>query len=149
MCNRLRTALGSRRLAWRGDSGKWKALQEKGCRGVRHLYSVLFQILLLPMLIPGPQPGPTPTPPPGTDSGPAQIQSFFHNLYQDLLIFAVAFSTFFFAWAAIQFAASGSTGNERSRQHAQTALYLALVGLVLVLLAGVIAGIVNAAVSGQ
>lgn len=149
MSNRLRTALGSRRLAWIGDSGRWKALQEKGSRGVYHLYSVLFQVLLLPILVPGPQSGPTPTPPPGTGSGPAQIQSFFHNLYNDLLIFAVAFSTFFFAWAAIQFAASGSTGNERSRQHAQTALYLALVGLVLVLLAGVIAGIVNSAVSGQ
>ena len=128
----------SRMLAWslkRG--GRWSAYLAAGRNGVRRLQGMLFQLLLLVIL------GPTPP------SGPAQIQSFFHNLYNDLLIFAVAFSTFFFAWAAIQFAASGSTGNERSRQHAQTALYLALVGLVLVLLAGVIAGIVNSAVSGQ
>lgn len=139
---------------------------------VQHVPGMFFRLALLPMTLLGTQgvlgtlgalgiletqPGSTPTPTPtatptpgaGAGSGPAQIQAFFGSLTQDLLFFALAFATFFFAWAAIQFAASGATGNERGRQHAQTALYLALVGLALALLAGVIAGIVKSAVPGQ
>lgn len=127
-----------------------------------HVPGLIFQLALLPMTMLGTlgtretQPGSTPTPAPtptltptsgaGAGSGPAQIQAFFGSLTRDLLFFALAFATFFFAWAAIQFAASGATGNERGRQHAQSALYLALVGLALALLAGVIAGIVQSAV---
>lgn len=76
------------------------------------------------------------------------LSGFFNNLYGQLTIFALAFATFFFAWAGILYAASGS-GNERTKQHAQSALYAALVGLALALLAGTVAGIINGAAKGQ
>lgn len=81
-------------------------------------------------------------------AGPITIEQFFTNLYGKLTAFALALSTFFFAWAAVLYGAAG-TGNERAKQHAQAALYAALVGLALALLAGVVAGLVNAAASGQ
>jgi hypothetical protein len=79
---------------------------------------------------------------------PITIGQFFSSLYGKLTAFALALSTFFFAWAAVLYGASG-TGNERAKQHAQAALYAALVGLALALLAGVVAGLINAAASGQ
>lgn len=77
------------------------------------------------------------------------IAGFFANLYADLLAFGVAWTTFFFAWAALLFGSSGTTGNERTRQHAMNALYAALAGLALVILSGTIAGIINTAAAGQ
>lgn len=74
---------------------------------------------------------------------------FFTNLYNDLIFFALAMSTFFFAWAALLYGASGTSGNERTRQHAMSALYAALVGLALAILAGTIAGLVSGAATGQ
>ena len=79
---------------------------------------------------------------------PITIDQFFSSLYNKLTAFALALSIFFFAWAAILYGASG-TGNERSKQHAQAALYAALVGLALALLAGAVAGIINAAATGK
>jgi len=79
---------------------------------------------------------------------PITIDQFFTSLYGKLTAFALALSTFFFGWAAVLYGASG-TGNERAKQHAQTALYAALVGLALALLAGVVAGLINAAASGK
>lgn len=81
-------------------------------------------------------------------ASPITIDQFFNSLYGKLTAFALALSTFFFAWAAILYGASG-TGNERAKQHAQAALYVALVGLALALLAGVIAGVINAAANGK
>ncbi len=75
----------------------------------------------------------------------SDIVSFFNNLYRDLLFFSVSMSTFFFAWAALLYGASGTSGNERTKQHAMSALYAALIGLALALLAGTIAGIVDSA----
>lgn len=77
------------------------------------------------------------------------LVGFFTNLYNDLIFFALAMSTFFFAWAALLFGASGTSGNERTRQHAMTSLYAALVGLALAILAGTIAGLVSGAAVGQ
>ena len=79
----------------------------------------------------------------------ASIQGFFDNLYAQLMIFALAMATFFFALAAILYTASGITGNERTKTHAIGALYAALVGLALAILAGTIAGIINGAAKGQ
>ena len=81
-------------------------------------------------------------------ANPITIDQFFNNLYGKLTAFALALSTFFFAWAAVLYGASG-TGNERAKQHAQTALYAALVGLALALLAGVVSGLVSAAANGK
>ncbi|HEU5376255.1 MAG TPA: hypothetical protein VFV38_12490 [Ktedonobacteraceae bacterium] len=81
-------------------------------------------------------------------ANPITIDQFFSNLYGKLTAFALALSTFFFAWAAILYGASG-TGNERAKQHAQAALYAALVGLALALLAGVVSGLINAAATGK
>lgn len=75
------------------------------------------------------------------------MPTFFANLYNALLTFSLAFSTFFFAWAAFLYAASGAD-NERGKQAAKGALYAALVGLALAVLAGVVAGIVNKAANG-
>lgn len=80
--------------------------------------------------------------------GDTSISDFFNGLYGKLTIFALAVATFFFAWAAILYMASG-TGNERAKQHAQSALYAALVGLALALLAGTVAGIINSAALGH
>jgi hypothetical protein len=77
------------------------------------------------------------------------IAGFFTNLYGQITIFALAESTFFFAWAAILYGASGVTGNERAKTYAQGALYAALVGLALAALAGTIAGVVNTAAQGE
>src|SRR5258707_15767301 len=76
------------------------------------------------------------------------IQGFFSNLYTDLTVFALAMSTFFFAWAALLFMTAG-TNNERNRTHAQSALYAALGGLALAILAQTISGLVNTAAQGQ
>lgn len=77
------------------------------------------------------------------------LAGFFTNLYNDLIVFALAMSTFFFAWAALLFGASGTSGNERTRQHAMTSLYAALVGLALAILAGTIASLISGAATGQ
>lgn len=79
---------------------------------------------------------------------PITIDQFFTNLYGKLTGIALALSTFFFAWSAILYGAAG-TGNERTKQHAQSALYAALVGLALALLAGVVAGLINTAAAGK
>ncbi len=76
------------------------------------------------------------------------IQGFFTNLYNDLTVFALAMATFFFAWAALLFMTAG-TNNERNRTHAQSALYAALGGLALAILAQTISGLVNTAAKGQ
>ncbi len=77
------------------------------------------------------------------------ISGFFTNLYGQLTLFALAMATFFFAWAAILYTASGMTGNERTKTHAIGALYAALIGLALAILAGTVAGIINTAAAGQ
>jgi hypothetical protein len=76
------------------------------------------------------------------------LKGFFSNLYNQLTIFALAMAVFFFAWAALLYMTSGS-GNERNKIHALGALYAALGGLALALLAQTIAGIVNTAAKGQ
>lgn len=76
------------------------------------------------------------------------LSGFFSNLYNQLTAFALAMSVFFFAWAAILYMASG-TGNERTKTHALQALYAALGGLALALLAQTVAGIVHTAANGQ
>ncbi len=75
------------------------------------------------------------------------ISQFFTRLETDVVAFALAASTFFFAWAAILYMTSGE--NQRRIDYAKTSLYAALTGLALALLAGTIAGLVNAAASGQ
>lgn len=75
-------------------------------------------------------------------AGPITIEQFFTSLYGKLTACALAVSTFFFAWAALLYGASG-TSNDRAKQHAQAALYTALVGLALALLAGVFAGLIS------
>lgn len=75
------------------------------------------------------------------------ISTFFSNLYTQLTLFALGMAVFFFAWAALLYMTAG--GNERSKTHALSALYAALGGLVLALLAQTIGGIVDTAASGQ
>ena len=77
----------------------------------------------------------------------ASISTFFTNLEKDVVTFALAASTFFFAWAALLYMTSGE--NQRRIDYAKMSLYAALTGLALALLAGTIAGLVNAAASGQ
>jgi hypothetical protein len=77
----------------------------------------------------------------------ASISQFFANLETDVVAFALAASTFFFAWAAILYMTAGE--NQRRIDYAKTSLYAALTGLALALLAGTIAGLVNAAAAGQ
>jgi hypothetical protein len=77
------------------------------------------------------------------------IAGFFTNLYGQITLFALAFSTFFFAWAALLYGASGTSGDQRARAHAMGALYAALAGLALALLAGTVAGIISTAAKGQ
>lgn len=77
------------------------------------------------------------------------IQGFFSNLNRQLLLFAGAWATFFFSWAAILYSASGVTGSERTRTYAIAALYAALMGLALALLAATIASIITSAATGQ
>lgn len=75
------------------------------------------------------------------------ISGFFTNLAGDVTAFALAASVFFFVWAAILFMATSD--NDRSKAHAKGALYAALGGLALALLANTIAGLVNTAAAGQ
>jgi FtsH-binding integral membrane protein len=79
----------------------------------------------------------------------ASVSQFFTNLLnQGLTPFALAASTFFFAWAAILYMSAG-TENTRRLEQARSALYAALTGLALALLASTIAGIINTAAQGQ
>ncbi len=75
------------------------------------------------------------------------ISGFFTNLYNDLTAFALAMATFFFAWAAILYMTANQ--NENHRVQARSALYVALGGLALAILAQTIAGLVNGAAAGQ
>ncbi len=77
----------------------------------------------------------------------ASISQFFTNLEGDVVTFALAASTFFFAWAAILYMTSGE--NQRRIDYAKMSLYAALTGLALALLAGTIAGLVSSAAKGQ
>jgi len=77
----------------------------------------------------------------------ASVYQFFTNLERDVVTFALAASTFFFAWAAILYMTSGE--NQRRIDYAKMSLYAALTGLALALLAGTIAGLVNGAAAGQ
>jgi len=75
------------------------------------------------------------------------ISDFFSNLYNDLTAFALAMATFFFGWAALLYMTSNQ--NENHRVQARSALYVALSGLVLAILAQTIAGLINSAAKGQ
>jgi hypothetical protein len=75
------------------------------------------------------------------------ISGFFTNLYNDLTAFALAMATFFFAWAALLYMTANQ--NENHRVQARTALYVALSGLALAVLAQTIASLVNVAAQGQ
>ena len=75
------------------------------------------------------------------------VSGFFTNLYNDLTAFALAMATFFFAWAAILYMTANQ--NENHRVQARSALYVALSGLALAILAQTIAGLVNGAANGQ
>ncbi len=75
------------------------------------------------------------------------ISGFFTNLYNDLTAFALAMATFFFGWAALLYMTSNQ--NENHRVQARSALYVALSGLALAILAQTIAGLVNTAANGQ
>ena len=75
------------------------------------------------------------------------ISGFFSNLYNDLTAFALAMATFFFGWAALLYMTSNQ--NENHRVQARSALYVALSGLALAILAQTIAGLVNTAANGQ
>jgi hypothetical protein len=75
------------------------------------------------------------------------ISGFFTNLYNDLTAFALAMATFFFGWAALLYMTANQ--NENHRVQARTALYVALSGLALAILAQTIASLVNGAAQGQ
>lgn len=75
------------------------------------------------------------------------ISGFFNNLYNDLTAFALAMATFFFAWAALLYMTANQ--NENHRVQARSALYVALSGLALAILAQTIAALVNGAAQGQ
>ena len=75
------------------------------------------------------------------------ISGFFGNLYNDLTAFAVAMATFFFGWAALLYMTANQ--NENHRVQARSALYVALSGLALAILAQTIAGLINGAAHGQ
>jgi predicted membrane channel-forming protein YqfA (hemolysin III family) len=75
------------------------------------------------------------------------ITGFFTNLYNDLTAFALAMATFFFAWAALLYMTANQ--NENHRVQARSALYMALGGLALAILAQSIASLVNGAAQGQ
>src|SRR5258707_15786582 len=61
------------------------------------------------------------------------ITGFCTNLYNALTAFALAMGTFFFAWAALLYMRANQ--NENLRVQARTALYVALGGLALAILA--------------
>ena len=75
------------------------------------------------------------------------ISGFFTNLYNDLTAFALAMATFFFAWAALLYMTANQ--NENHRVQARSALYVALSGLALAILAQTIASLINGAAQGQ
>ena len=75
------------------------------------------------------------------------ISGFFSNLYNDLTAFALAMATFFFGWAALLYMTSNQ--NENHRVQARSALYVALSGLALAVLAQTIASLINSAAQGQ
>lgn len=75
------------------------------------------------------------------------ISGFFTNLYNDLTAFALAMATFFFGWAALLYMTANQ--NENHRVQARSALYVALGGLALAILAQTVAGLVNGAAQGQ
>jgi hypothetical protein len=75
------------------------------------------------------------------------ISGFFSNLYNDLTAFAVAMATFFFGWAALLYMTANQ--NENHRVQARSALYVALSGLALAILAQTIASLINGAAQGQ
>jgi len=75
------------------------------------------------------------------------ISGFFSNLYNDLTAFALAMATFFFGWAALLYMTANQ--NENHRVQARTALYVALSGLALAILAQTIASLINGAAKGQ
>jgi predicted membrane channel-forming protein YqfA (hemolysin III family) len=75
------------------------------------------------------------------------ITGFFTNLYNDLTAFALAMATFFFAWAALLYMTANQ--NENHRVQARSALYVALGGLALAILAQSIASLINGAAQGQ
>jgi uncharacterized membrane protein len=75
------------------------------------------------------------------------IAGFFTNLYNDLTVFALAMATFLFAWAALLYMTANQ--NENHRVQARSALYVALSGLALAILAQTIASLVNGAAQGQ
>ena len=75
------------------------------------------------------------------------MSGFFSNLYNDLTAFALAMATFFFGWAALLYMTANQ--NENQRVQARTALYVALSGLALAILAQTIAGLVKGAAQGQ
>ena len=75
------------------------------------------------------------------------ISGFFSNLYNDLTAFVLAMATFFFGWAALLYMTSNQ--NENHRVQARSALYVALSGLALAILAQTIAGLINTAAQGQ
>src|SRR6266516_6602498 len=75
------------------------------------------------------------------------ISGFFSNLYNDLTAFALAMATFFFGWAALLYMTANQ--NENHRVQARTALYVALSGLALAILAQTIASLINGAAHGQ
>ena len=75
------------------------------------------------------------------------ISGFFGNLYNDLTAFALAMATFFFGWAALLYMTANQ--NENHRVQARSALYIALSGLALAILAQTVAGLINSAAQGQ
>ncbi len=75
------------------------------------------------------------------------VSGFFGNLYTDLTAFALAMATFFFAWAALLYMTANQ--NENHRVQARSALYIALSGLALAILAQTVAGLINSAAQGQ
>ena len=77
----------------------------------------------------------------------ASIAGFFTNLYNDLTAFALAMATFFFAWAALLYMTANQ--NENHRVQARSALYIALSGLALAILAQTVAGLISGAAKGQ
>ena len=75
-----------------------------------------------------------------------QINALFTNLLNIGVGVAVAVSAFFVAWGAFLY--MSAAGSPRQMETGKTAIMNALAGLALVLLARVIAGMVQSAVGG-
>jgi len=75
-----------------------------------------------------------------------QINALFENLLNIGLGVAVAVSAFFIMWGAFLYMAAG--GSPRQMEQGKTAIVNALAGLAIVLLARVIAGMVQGAMGG-